>query len=275
MQTISSGPTLIAPSAKALWSSNAARAGRRSLPVNDGRVVQLRHSRVARDELHALTADMPQERLGTEVCSNAHHRIKECPSPATLSSRGVHSHGLHPDATAEADSGAAALVQRFGSAANLNIHQHCLVLNGVYRVGGDGVPAFVEVAVPTDDELHASLQTLITRLTKLLTRRGVLVEDMGQTYLAEHDVYGDEARTLRPLQAAAVTYRIAFGPRAEQKVLTLRGTMPGEGLWIHRHCLPGSPTHRRGIAWRHHSAELSRDGPGSFQACPVWPAHCV
>ncbi len=134
--------------------------------------------------------------------------------------------GLKAD---EAHGGAVSLIQRFGSAANLNIHMHCLVLDGVYRVSGDGVPAFVEVAAPTDDELRALLQRLITRLMKLLTRRGVLVEDMGQTYLAEPDVYGDEARTLRPLQAAAVTYRIAFGPRAGQKVLTPRGAMPGEG----------------------------------------------
>jgi hypothetical protein len=51
---------------------------------------------------------------------------------------------------------------------------------------------------------------------------------MGQTYLAEPDADADEARTLRPSQAAAVTYRIAFGPRAGQKVLTLRSTMPRE-----------------------------------------------
>jgi hypothetical protein len=36
------------------------------------------------------------------------------------------------------------------------------------------------------DEMHALLQTIITRLMKLLTRRGVLVEDTGQTYLAEN-----------------------------------------------------------------------------------------
>jgi hypothetical protein len=63
---------------------------------------------------------------------------------------------------------------------------------------------------------------------KTLTRRGLLVEDMGQTCLAEPDADGEEARTLRPLQAAAVTYRIAYGPRAGQKILTLRGAMPCE-----------------------------------------------
>jgi len=31
---------------------------------------------------------------------------------------------------------------------------------------------------------------------KMLTRRGVLIEEMGQTYLAEPDADGDEARTL-------------------------------------------------------------------------------
>jgi hypothetical protein len=83
--------------------------------------------------------------------------------------------------------------------------EHCaaltikhLVLDGVYRCGADGEPIFVEVAAPTNDELHALLQTVIGRLMKTLTRRGVLVEEMGQTYLADPDVDGDEARTLRP-----------------------------------------------------------------------------
>jgi hypothetical protein len=49
---------------------------------------------------------------------------------------------------------------------------------------------------------------------KMLPRRGVLVKDMGRTYLAEPDADGEEARPLRPLQAAAVTYRIAFAPPA-------------------------------------------------------------
>jgi len=69
------------------------------------------------------------------------------------------------------------------------------------------------------------LHNLITRLMKLLTRQGVLVEEQGQIYMAD-DGDSDEARVLRPLHAAACTYRIAFGPRAGQKVLTLQGAMP-------------------------------------------------
>lgn len=66
---------------------------------------------------------------------------------------------------------------------------------------------------------------------KMLTHRGVLVEDMGQTCLAEPDGDGEKARTLRPLQAAAITYRIAFGPHAGRKMLSLRGAMPRRASW--------------------------------------------
>jgi hypothetical protein len=56
----------------------------------------------------------------------------------------------------------------------------------------------------------------------------VLVEEEGSTYMADNDGDSDEARALRPLQAAACTYRIASGPRAGQKVLTVQGAMPRE-----------------------------------------------
>src|SRR5215467_4283981 len=47
-----------------------------------------------------------------------------------------------------------------------------------------------------------------------LTRLGALIEEPERTYLAETDTDG----TLRALQAASCTYRIALGPRAGQKV---------------------------------------------------------
>jgi len=46
---------------------------------------------------------------------------------------------------------------------------------------------------------------------KLLMRRCVLVQDAGQTYLAEPDAETDDARTLRPLQAAVTTYASPSG----------------------------------------------------------------
>lgn len=103
------------------------------------------------------------------------------------------------------------------------------MLDGVYRCGADGAPTYIEAAASTDQELYALMQTVIARFMKMLTRRGVLDEEMGQTWLAEPDTDGEEARTVRQLQAAAITYRIAFGPRAGQKVPTLRGAIPCEG----------------------------------------------
>jgi Putative transposase len=54
----------------------------------------------------------------------------------------------------------------------------------------------------------------------------VLGEEEGSTYMADNDGDSEEARSYRPLQAAACTHRIAFGPRAGQKVLTVQGVMP-------------------------------------------------
>ena len=118
----------------------------------------------------------------------------------------------------EADSGAVTLIQRFGSAANLNIHLHCLVLDGVYRCGTEGEPVFVEVPAPTDEALQAVLHKIITRTMRLLTRRGVLIEEQGQTCMADDDSDSDAARTLRPLQAAAwpCRPRRASGPAPRQ-----------------------------------------------------------
>ena len=50
------------------------------------------------------------------------------------------------------------------------------MLDRVYR-RTEGDPVFVEVAAPTDEALQAVLHKIITRILKLLTRRGALVEE--------------------------------------------------------------------------------------------------
>ena len=86
----------------------------------------------------------------------------------------------------EAHTGAVTLIQRFGSAANLNIHLHCLVLDGVYSTT-EGAPAFHPVPAPTAEQLQALLTRLMKRLMKLLTRKGFLIEEQGMSYLADTD----------------------------------------------------------------------------------------
>ena len=116
-----------------------------------------------------------------------------------------------------ADAGSVTLIQRFGSAGNLNIHLHCLVLDGVYR-RAEPEPTFEQARAPTGDELAGLLEQIVARLMKRLTRTGHLVEEQGMTYQAE----ADTENPLASLQAASCTYRIALGPRAGQKVLSVR-----------------------------------------------------
>jgi len=71
----------------------------------------------------------------------------------------------------------------------LNIHLHCLVLDGVY-LNRDGVAVFHEAAAPTVEELEALLAKIITRTMRTLTRLGVLIEEPEGSYLAETDTDG-------------------------------------------------------------------------------------
>ena len=91
----------------------------------------------------------------------------------------------------EAHTGAVTLIQRFGSAANLNIHLHCLVLDGFYR-SSEGTPVFHEARAPTGDELQALLAKIIRQILKCLTRQGTLIEEEGMSYLA--DTEADHSR---------------------------------------------------------------------------------
>lgn len=59
----------------------------------------------------------------------------------------------------EAHTGAITLIERFGSALNLNIHLHCLVLDGVYRRDDDGAPLFQALPAPSNEQLQALCST--------------------------------------------------------------------------------------------------------------------
>ena len=60
------------------------------------------------------------------------------------------------------------------------------------------------------------------RILRVLTRQGHLVDEEGMTYVADaHGIIGPD-NLLASLQAASCTYRIALGPRAGRKVLSLQ-----------------------------------------------------
>jgi hypothetical protein len=124
-------------------------------------------------------------------------------------------------ARASGAAGAVTLIQRFGSALNLNIHFHMLVLDGAYLVGTEP-PVFRRMAPPGEAELQALVERLAERVGRALERRGVLVRDAESTYLELGPTAGGP---IDDLLGHSITYRVAVGPRAGQKVFSLQ-TVP-------------------------------------------------
>jgi len=120
--------------------------------------------------------------------------------------------------------GAVTLIQRFGSALNLNVHFHLLVLDGVYRREGEGRLRFVPVPAPGTDELKGLVQRIAERIGRSLERSGLITRDIDTAYLAFDPA---EEAPIHGLLGSSITYRIATGPREGQKVFTLQ-TLPAE-----------------------------------------------
>ena len=133
--------------------------------------------------------------------------------------------------------GAVTIIQRFGSAANLNVHFHCLALDGVYRVGRDGRPRFVAATAPTQSQLQALLAAMIARLMRLFVRRGVVVAEADRAWVedapdraADADMAAADGPSALPiLHLASTTYRIATGPHAGRRIATIGGGFHAAG----------------------------------------------
>lgn len=114
-----------------------------------------------------------------------------------------------------ARTGAVTLIQRFGSALNLNVHLHMLFLDGAYRLSNNRL-TFHRTRRPTYENLDSLLVTLSRRIVRALERRGLLIAD------PEHCCLDLEpGSSLDHLQAASINYRIAIGPHAGRKALSL------------------------------------------------------
>ena len=84
----------------------------------------------------------------------------------TISTHLAHKAGL---TRCEAPTGAVTLIQRFGSALNLNIHFHMLFLDGVY-VQDSSCCCFTFVATDIKPNFLHCLQLNINRFASILTR---------------------------------------------------------------------------------------------------------
>ena len=80
--------------------------------------------------------------------------------------------------------GAVTLIQRFGSALNLNVHFQMLFLDGVYVERPDGSLRFRWVRAQTSTELAGLTQTLARRIGRSLERQGLLERDAENSHPA-------------------------------------------------------------------------------------------
>jgi hypothetical protein len=145
--------------------------------------------------------------------------------------RAISTHLAHKAGFAKpfVQTGAVTLIQRFGSALNLNIHFHMLFLDGVYIDPRHANHArFHRVKASTCEELTKLTHTIAHRVGRYLERQGLLERDTGDSYLTAQAVDAPDDDPSHHLLGHSITYRIAIGPQQGRKVFTLQ-TLPDVG----------------------------------------------
>jgi len=133
---------------------------------------------------------------------------------------------------ANAHCGAVTLIQRFGSALNLNIHFHMLWLDGVYEDTSEPPqqplrkPRLRRARAPTSAQLTELAGKIAHRVCRHLTRKGWLEGENESAFLSDRAA-GDDG--MDALRMSSITYRIATGKNAGRKVVTLQTLLGDDG----------------------------------------------
>ena len=122
----------------------------------------------------------------------------------------------------QAKTGAVTYIQRFGSALNLNIHFHMLFLEGVITEER-GQTKFKLVKAPSHSDMEQIVDNISHRIAAYLEKARLIQRDMDNAFL---DFPMDDENSLLPLQAASVSYRIAWGQIWAKKYLTYKPCPP-------------------------------------------------
>ena len=139
----------------------------------------------------------------------------------TISTHLIHKAGYR---LKDGATGAVTLIQRFGSALNLNIHFHILFLDGVYVCRDNRPPRFQRVKAPAKSELEELVQLISQRVGRCLERQGLLEQDADNAWL---DLDPAEDTDAMPhLLGSSVSYRIAVGPQQGRKAFMIRTIRP-------------------------------------------------
>lgn len=130
-----------------------------------------------------------------------------------------------------AQCGVVTLIQRFGSALNLNIHFHMLWLDGVYEDTTERPqrkPRLHRTRAPTSAQLTELANTIAHRVCRHLSRRGWLEGEDESVFLSDSAGSDDGMDGLR---MSSMTYRIATGRDAGRKVVTLQTLLATPVRW--------------------------------------------
>src|SRR5262249_2600784 len=127
--------------------------------------------------------------------------------------------------------GSVTFIQRFGSALNVNVHYHCVFLEGVYldRADQGRTPRFLTGEPPTDTDIADVVQKISRRVMRKLRQLGYLEAGIDAAVATGYDPLLDNAPELARTMAASVQQRIAFGERAGQQVRRIGAGFGHEG----------------------------------------------
>lgn len=106
--------------------------------------------------------------------------------------------------------GGVTVIQRFGSALNLNVHFHTLMIDGVYEIGPNGAAVFHPVPAPSDADVTALVEHIRHKIARRLEARG---DDAAGLASAEP--------ALASLAGASVAGITTTGPRRGQRPVRL------------------------------------------------------
>src|SRR4029453_9693443 len=127
--------------------------------------------------------------------------------------------------------GSVTFIQRFGSAINVNLHFHCVFLEGAYLDPTQAglMPRFVTGEPPTDADIAAVITKISHRVMRKLRQLGYLEAGLAAAVATGYDPLRDDAPALARAMATSVQQRLAFGERTGQQVRGLCSGFCGGG----------------------------------------------
>ena len=121
----------------------------------------------------------------------------------------------------DAELGGVCMVQRFGGSANLNVHLHALVCDGVFVVPSGDTPGevvFRGLPAPQKGEVAAVAWEVCEKVVALLKKRGQWLDAP-----PEHDALTEREPLLASLYGASISGTLVLGEKAGQRQVRLYG----------------------------------------------------